>query len=41
MSTGIDYLGLVAHTHEEAAGTGNLDFSHLQMFTNDADEDNG
>jgi len=31
--TGIDYLGLVAAAHEEAAGTGQkVDFSQLAMF---------
>jgi putative transposase len=37
--TGIDYLGMVAAAHEEAAGTGSIDFSELQMFRNDTDED--
>ena len=37
--TGIDYLGLVASAHEEAAGTGSIDFSQLQIFRNDTDED--
>ena len=32
--TGIDYLGLVAAAHDEAAGTGaKIDFSQLAMFT--------
>jgi len=32
-ATGIDYLGLVAAAHEEAAGTGaKVDFSQLAMF---------
>ncbi len=31
--SGVDYLGLVASAHEEAAGTGTkIDFSQLQMF---------
>ncbi len=31
--TGIDYLGLVAAAHDEAAGTGQkIDFSQLDMF---------
>jgi putative transposase len=30
--TGVDYLGLVAATHEEQAGTGGIDFSQLAMF---------
>ena len=31
--TGIDYLGLVAAAHEEAAGTGaKIDFARLAMF---------
>jgi len=37
--TGIDYLGMVASAHEEAAGTGSIDFSQLQMFRNDTDGD--
>ena len=32
--TGIDYLGLVAAAHEEAAGTGaKIDFAQLLMHT--------
>ncbi len=32
--TGIDYLGLVAAAHDEAAGTGaKIDFSRLPTFT--------
>jgi putative transposase len=30
--TGVDYLGLVAATHEEQAGAGSIDFSQLAMF---------
>lgn len=37
--TGIDYLGLVAAAHEEAAGTGSIDFSQLQMFKDDSEDD--
>jgi putative transposase len=41
--TGIDYLGLVAAAHDEAAGTGvKIDFAQLAMFTagdGDKDED--
>ena len=39
--TGIDYLGLVAAAHDEAAGTGaKIDFAQLAMFTgNDQDEE--
>jgi putative transposase len=33
--TGIDYLGMVASLHEEAAGTGSIDFSQIQMFSTD------
>ncbi len=36
--TGIDYLGMVASAHEEAAGTGSIDFSQLQMFSTDEAE---
>jgi len=33
-ATGIDYLGLVAAAHDEAAGTGaKIDFAQLAMFT--------
>jgi len=33
-ATGVDYLGLVAAAHDEAAGTGaKIDFSQLAMFT--------
>jgi putative transposase len=33
-ATGIDYLGLVAAAHEEAAGTGaKIDFTQLAMLT--------
>jgi len=39
--TGIDYLGMVAAAHEEAAGTGGkIDFSQLAMFA-DQDEEAG
>ena len=38
-STGIDYLGMVAATHEEQAGTGRIDFSQLAMFADDQSED--
>ena len=37
-ATGIDYLGMVASAHEEAAGTGSIDFSQLQMFSTDEEE---
>lgn len=38
-ATGIDYLGLVAAAHDEAAGTGaTIDFTQLHLF---ADPDNG
>jgi putative transposase len=38
--TGIDYLGLVAAAHEEAAGTGQkLDFAQLAMFGTPDDEE--
>ena len=39
--TGIDYLGLVAAAHDEAAGTGaKIDFAQLGMFTaGDGDQD--
>jgi putative transposase len=37
--TGIDYLGLVASGYEEAAGTGSIDFSQVQMFSSDTAED--
>lgn len=37
--TGVDYLGLVAAAHDDAAGTAaKIDFSQLGMFT-DPDED--
>jgi putative transposase len=36
--TGIDYLGMVASLHEEAAGTGSIDFSQIQMFSSDEAE---
>ena len=35
-ATGVDYLGMVAAAHEEAAGTGRIEFSGLTLF--DADE---
>ena len=39
MPTGIDYLGLVASAHDEAAGTGQkLDFAQLEMFAGDAED---
>ena len=39
-STGIDYLGLVAAAHEEAAGTGQkIDFAQLQMFEGENEEE--
>lgn len=31
-ATGVDYLGLVAAAHEEAAGTGTIDFSQLSLL---------
>ena len=35
-ATGVDYLGLVAAAHDQAAGTGaKIDFSQLDMFTDD------
>ncbi|MGH9122827.1 MAG: hypothetical protein ACRDYC_12940 [Acidimicrobiales bacterium] len=39
-STGVDYLGLVAAAHEEAAGTGmKVDFTQLACFDlRDAEE---
>ncbi len=38
--TGIDYLGLVAAAHEEAAGTGaKIDFTQLAMFAGDPNQD--
>jgi putative transposase len=38
-ATGIDYLGLVAAAHEEAAGTGaTIDFSQLGLFAGTDDE---
>jgi putative transposase len=38
-ATGIDYLGLVAAAHDEAAGTGaKIDFSQLDLFTNDEEQ---
>jgi putative transposase len=38
--TGIDYLGLVAAAHEEAAGTGaKTDFAQLPMFTDHIQEE--
>ncbi len=37
--TGIDYLGLVAAAHDEAAGTGaKIDFAQLAMLTADGSE---
>jgi putative transposase len=40
--TGIDYLGLVAAAHDEAAGTGaKIDFAQLAMFTPAADGSEG
>jgi hypothetical protein len=37
--TGIDYLGLVAAAHEEAAGTGaKIDFAQLGMFAGGQEE---
>ena len=37
--TGIDYLGLVAAAHDEAAGTGaKIDFAQLAMFTGNGQE---
>ena len=33
--SGIDYLALVQKAHEEEAGTGEIDFSQLQMFESD------
>jgi putative transposase len=37
--TGIDYLGLVAAAHDEAAGTGaKIDFAQLGMFTRDGND---
>jgi putative transposase len=39
-STGIDYLGLVAAAHEEAAGTGQkIDFAQLAMFKGENEEE--
>jgi len=39
-ATGIDYLGLVAAAHEEAAGTGaKIDFAQLGMFSGSQDEE--
>lgn len=38
-ATGVDYLGMVASAHEEAAATGSIDFSQLQMFSRDTVED--
>jgi putative transposase len=32
-ATGIDYLGLVVAAHDDAAGTGAIDFTQLEMFT--------
>ncbi len=41
-ATGIDYLGLVAAAHEEAAGTGaKIDFAQLPMFTSGGGHDSG
>jgi hypothetical protein len=38
--TGIDYLGLVAAAHEEAAGTGTkIDFTQLAMLTGTGQEE--
>ena len=38
--TGIDYLGLVAAAHEEAAGTGQkVDFAQLQIFEGENEEE--
>lgn len=38
-ATGVDYLGLVAAAHEEAAGTGSkIDFSQLGMFSGTDEE---
>lgn len=38
-ATGIDYLGLVAAAHDEAAGTGaKIDFAQLAMFTGGGEE---
>src|SRR5512135_1767838 len=40
--TGIDYLGLVAAAHDEAAGTGaKIDFAQLAMFTRDSNDQEG
>jgi len=40
--TGIDYLGLVAAAHEEAAGTGaKIDFTQLDMFASGGGHDDG
>jgi putative transposase len=39
-ATGVDYLGLVAAAHEEAAGTGaKIDFAQLGMFSSSQDEE--
>ncbi len=41
-ATGVDYLGLVAAAHEEAAGTGaKIDFTRLPMLPSDGDQGNG
>jgi putative transposase len=40
--TGIDYLGLVAAAHDEAAGTGaKIDFTQLAMLAGDSGQDTG
>ena len=36
--SGVDYLGMVAATHEEEAGTGSIDFSQLAMFADNETE---
>ncbi len=39
-TTGVDYLGLVAAAHDDAAGTGSkIDFSQLGLFADPDDEE--